>query len=92
LQFAPGSFLNIVWKDESQTFDEDVRHQYFKNFDRTISSPQNNNLSIKLIYYLDYLDFKKWGKKSKKTTSAQIDSESTTVRRNGRPSELFSRL
>jgi hypothetical protein len=65
LQFAPGSFLNIVWKDEAQTFDGDVQHPYFKNFDRTISAPQSNNLSFKLIYYLDYLDFKKWSKKSK---------------------------
>jgi hypothetical protein len=59
LQFAPGSFLNIVWKDESQTFDADIQHHYFKNFDRTISAPQNNNLSVKLIFYLDYLDLKK---------------------------------
>jgi hypothetical protein len=59
LQFAPGSFLNIVWKDESQIFDADVQHHYFKNFDRTISAPQNNNLSVKLIFYLDYLDLKK---------------------------------
>jgi len=40
--------------------DGNVRYTYFKNFDNTISSPQNNNLSIKIIYYLDYLDFKKW--------------------------------
>ena len=58
-QFAPGSFLNIVWKDESQTFDGDIQYRYFKNFNRTISAPQNNNLSVKLIYYLDYLDLKK---------------------------------
>jgi len=59
-EFAPGSFVNIVWKDESFAGDGNVRYTYFKNFDNTISSPQNNNLSIKIIYYLDYLDFKKW--------------------------------
>jgi len=63
LQFAPGSFLNIVWKDESFLDDGDISRTYFKNFDRTIVAPQNNNLSIKIIYYLDYLDFKKWKKK-----------------------------
>jgi hypothetical protein len=63
LQFAPGSFLNIVWKDEGFLDDGDINHTYFKNFNNTIIAPQNNNLSIKVIYYLDYLDFKKWKKK-----------------------------
>jgi hypothetical protein len=62
-QFAPGSFINIVWKDESYLGDENVRYTYFKNFDNTIASPQNNNLSIKIIYYLDYLYLKNWKKK-----------------------------
>lgn len=63
-QFAPGSFLNIVWKDEAETFDTRVTERYLRNFDSTMSSPQNNNISIKVIYFLDYLDFKKWRKKS----------------------------
>ncbi len=63
LQFAPGSFINIVWKDQSFTFDDAINYGYFKNVDRTISAPQNNNLSLKIIYYLDYLDFKKRKKK-----------------------------
>lgn len=63
-QFAPGSFINIAWKDEGQLFNTDSRTGYFKNFDQIISEPQNNNLSVKIIYYLDYLDFKKWRKKN----------------------------
>ena len=63
-QFAPGSFVNIVWKDESFMGDNNIGHSYFKNFDNTISSPQNNNLSVKIIYYLDYLELKKWRHKS----------------------------
>jgi hypothetical protein len=62
-QFAPGSFINIVWKDESFLSNADVQRNYFKNFDRTLAAPQNNNLSIKIIYFLDYLNLKK-GKKS----------------------------
>jgi len=58
-QFAPGSFINVVWKDQSFLSDENVKQSYFKNFDRTISEPQNNNLSIKIIYFLDYLNLKK---------------------------------
>ncbi len=62
-QFAPGSFINIVWKDQSETFNDIIKYQYFRNFEKTLNTPQNNNLSLKIIYYLDYLDFKKWGKK-----------------------------
>jgi hypothetical protein len=48
------------------TFDRDIQFRYFKNFGRTIDAPQNNNLSLKIIYFLDYLDFKKWkGRKSR---------------------------
>jgi hypothetical protein len=64
LQFAPGSFINLVWKDASSTFNDIISHSYFKNLDNTVSAPQNNNLSLKVIYYLDYLDFKK-GKRHK---------------------------
>jgi len=62
LQFAPGSFINIVWKDQGAMGDENTRYTYFKNFDRIVSAPQDNNLSVKVIYYLDYLDFKKKSK------------------------------
>ncbi|GEO10822.1 hypothetical protein SAE01_33180 [Segetibacter aerophilus] len=64
LQFAPGSFINIVWKDQGILSNQAIDYSYFKNFDRTISEPHNNNLSIKVIYYLDYLNLKKL-KKSK---------------------------
>jgi hypothetical protein len=62
-QFAPGSFINIVWKDQSSIFNDDIQFRYFKNFGKTLDAPQNNNLSLKVIYFLDYLDFKKWKKK-----------------------------
>lgn len=63
LQFAPGSFLNIVWKGEGFLDDKNIGDSYLKNFNHTIAAPQNNNLSVKVIYYLDYLDFKKSRKK-----------------------------
>ncbi len=66
LQFAPGSFINIVWKNSIEGFDNDVHPTYFKNFSYTISNSQNNNLSLKVLYYLDYLDIKKWKKKEVK--------------------------
>jgi hypothetical protein len=55
------SFLNIVWK--IQYFNRTVEADYVKNFTNTLDADANNNLSLKVIYFLDYLDMKKWGKK-----------------------------
>ncbi|HEX7903218.1 MAG TPA: DUF5916 domain-containing protein [Chitinophagaceae bacterium] len=64
-QFAPGSFLNLVWKNSVVDVANQVEKSYIKNFDRTLEADQNNNLSLKVIYFLDYLDFKSWKKKTK---------------------------
>lgn len=65
-QFAPGSFINVVWKDAAQHFTRNVEDNYFKNFGQTIESDQNNNISFKIIYFLDYLQLKKMKKRDKK--------------------------
>ena len=65
-QFAPGSFLNIVWKNATQHFSNEVENGYFKNFGNTISEDNNNNFSLKVIYFLDYLSFKNHVKKATK--------------------------
>jgi hypothetical protein len=58
-QFAQGSFITIAWKDASSLFNEHVEDKYGKNLSNTINSPQQNNFSIKVIYYLDYLTLKR---------------------------------
>ena len=58
-EFAPGSFINIVWKNSAFDFKNDVEKNYFKNFNNTIETDQNNNLSLKVIYFLDYLQLRK---------------------------------
>ena len=63
LEFAPGSFVYIVWKNENLTGNSITDHKYFKNLDRILETPHNNNLSVRVLYYLDYLDFKKWKKR-----------------------------
>ncbi len=57
-EFAPGSFINIVWKNAVYDFDDNVERNYFKNFSNTLESDQNNNISFKIIYFLDYLQLK----------------------------------
>lgn len=62
-EFAPGSFINVVWKNAVYDFDNAVERNYFKNISNTLESDQNNNISFKIIYFLDYLQLK--GKKIK---------------------------
>ncbi len=58
-QFAQGSFINIVWKDISESFNRDFEKNYFYNLDKTISGPQANSFSVRVIYFLDYLTARK---------------------------------
>ena len=58
-QFAPGSFINIVWKDAVYAYNNFVDDNYFENFGKMIESNQNNNISLKIIYFFDYLQLKK---------------------------------
>lgn len=58
-RFAPGSELGIAYKNLSEDMEYENRLGYFRNFDRTIGLPQNNNFSLKILYYLDYLQLRK---------------------------------
>jgi hypothetical protein len=63
-QFAPGSFINIVWKNAVFDYTNIVEESYIKNLGNTIEADQNNNISLKVIYFLDYLQLKKKKTKS----------------------------
>jgi len=54
-QFAQGSFFSIVWKDIAESFDRNFEKNYAKNLSNTVSGPQFNSLSLRVIYFLDYL-------------------------------------
>ena len=57
-EFAPGSFLNIAWKNAEQYYTDVVTRHYFRNLGNTLSQDNNNNLSIKVIYFIDYYKLK----------------------------------
>ncbi|WP_460614085.1 DUF5916 domain-containing protein [Hymenobacter seoulensis] len=59
--FAPGSQVSIVWKNASASFLEanEATPLYFDNLSNTVNTPHNNNVSIKVLYYLDYLMLKR---------------------------------
>ena len=63
-QFAPGSFINVVWKNAVLNYTDIVEPSYIKNLGNTIEADQNNNISLKVIYFLDYLQLKKKKTKS----------------------------
>jgi len=57
-RFAPGSELMIVWKNEIKDEQKEVEHKYIENLSKTLQAPQNNNFSVKLLYYIDYIAIK----------------------------------
>jgi hypothetical protein len=57
--FAPGSELSFVWKNLILTQGEQISHNYFDDFSKTVSAPQTNSFSLRVLYYLDYLLLKK---------------------------------
>ncbi|MCW3090075.1 MAG: carbohydrate binding family 9 protein [Ferruginibacter sp.] len=57
-QFAQGSFFNIVWKDIGEDFTRNFESNYFKNVTDIVSTPQYNSVSLRVIYFLDYLTIK----------------------------------
>lgn len=58
-QFAPGSTLSLSYKDAAETYDTFYTQRYNKNLSGILNAPQNNSLSVKVLYYVDYLDLKK---------------------------------
>lgn len=59
LQLAPGSFLNLVWKDAIQSLSNNAQLDYLSSYRQTIESPQVNNVSVRFTYFLDYISVKK---------------------------------
>jgi len=55
--FAPGSQVSVVWKNASSTYLEgnEATPLYFDNLANVNNTPHNNNVSVKILYYLDYL-------------------------------------
>lgn len=64
-RFAPGSDLIIVWKNDVNSFTNDLTVKKYTgdrlvdSFLGTIAGSQTNTFTFKVLYYLDYLDVKK---------------------------------
>jgi hypothetical protein len=64
-EFAPGSSLNITYKNNIGKDDALLNPSYFRNFKDIFAEKQLNSLSIKVLYYLDYQNVKKALRKRK---------------------------
>lgn len=53
-EFAPGSNLSVVWKNSILHEDELIIDSFLENFNQTLQSEQLNQISVKILYYLDY--------------------------------------
>ncbi len=59
LQVAPGSFLNLVWKDAISSLTNEADLNYIQSYRQAADSPQVNNVSLRFTYFIDYLSLKK---------------------------------
>jgi hypothetical protein len=61
-RFLPGSDMVLVWKNQvfSRGFREELN--YFSNLSDVLNHPQNNSISIRFLFFIDYLYLKKYAK------------------------------
>ena len=57
--FAPGSQMSVVWKNGIDNETNNIQNSWLNNLEETFNMKQQNSLSVKIVYYLDYLYFKK---------------------------------
>ncbi|MDO7886472.1 DUF5916 domain-containing protein [Hymenobacter cheonanensis] len=58
--FAPGSQVSLVYKDATASYlqGNEATPLYFDNLTNVANTPHNNNVSVKVLYYLDYLSLR----------------------------------
>lgn len=52
-QFAPGSFLNIVYKNALQRDEQNIVTSYFGNLGSVFDENQRNTITLKVVYFFD---------------------------------------
>lgn len=52
-QFAPGSFLNVVYKNALQRDEQNIVPSYFGNLESVFDENQLNTLTLKVVYFFD---------------------------------------
>ena len=63
--FSPGSELSAVYKVGIFGFEDEVPDTFTGNLEDTFNLPNSNSFSIRLSYYIDWLDIKNGGQRVK---------------------------
>jgi hypothetical protein len=58
-QFKPGSEMSVVYQNSIYSSGQNLIQQYYNDLQHTFQAPQSNSLSVKIIYFLDYLTIEK---------------------------------
>ncbi|TYB76201.1 DUF5916 domain-containing protein [Bizionia myxarmorum] len=58
-QFAPGSFLTALYRNQLFNYDTEAELNFTNNFDRLLTQPIQNSFSLKIQYFIDYNNIKK---------------------------------
>ncbi len=58
-RFAPGSELTVIFKNAINTNEDKLENYYRENIQDLLENEQENRISLKLRYYLDYQKLKK---------------------------------
>ncbi|MGW8122666.1 DUF5916 domain-containing protein [Roseivirga echinicomitans] len=57
-QFAPGSEIRAIWKRSIGTNDYDTQLRFIDNFSNTFGAPNVDSITIRMVYFIDYLNIK----------------------------------
>lgn len=57
--FSPGSELRIVWKNDIQDNSDILLDDFIDNLDRTLGLGQQNSISLRVLYFIDYLNIRR---------------------------------
>jgi hypothetical protein len=68
-QFAPGSFLTALYRNQLFNSDTAATETYRQSLDRLFDQPIQHTFSLRLQYFLNYSDLKNVFKKKNKTNS-----------------------
>ena len=58
--FSPASELTLVWKNNIEFADSHPSTYFFENIQNTLLADQLNSFSVRIVYFLDYLDLQKF--------------------------------
>jgi hypothetical protein len=57
-QFAPGSEMSVVWKNQIISETDEIINNFGQNMENTFTDLGKNSISIRILYYLDYLQIR----------------------------------